>query len=161
MKSRILTLCWFPFVCLSVRTPLSFCILIVRFSKFFFVWKVWHERPNFYTFCPSVCPSVHSVHLSFCVLIVRFSKLFFFVWKVWHQRPKFYTFCPSVYASVCSLSFYVLTVRFNFFCLKGITSETFFYTFGPSVRTPFTFRSNNQIFKNKKKNQESRLYYFF
>ena len=96
---------WFPSVCLSVRTPLSFFVLTIRFSKFVFVWKVWNQRPNFYTFCPSVClfirPFMHpSVPFNFTFLPSDF-KNYFFVWKELHQRPFFYIFCPSVRPFIC------------------------------------------------------------
>ena len=55
-------LLYFLFVCPFV--PLfNFCSY--RPILIFYVWKVSHQRPNFYNFCPSVCPFIRpSIYLS-------------------------------------------------------------------------------------------------
>ena len=70
----------------SVRTPFQFSFLPSDFQNSFFVWKVWHERPNFYTFCPSVCLSVRlSIRLFRTSFILRsyrpILKILFFCLK--------------------------------------------------------------------------------
>ena len=42
----------------SVRTPFQFSFLPSDFQNSFFVWKVSHQRPNFYNFRPFIRPSV-------------------------------------------------------------------------------------------------------
>ena len=86
MESRVLTSWWCPSVCPSVF-PFHFAFLLSDFQNSFFVWKVWHERLNFYTFCPSVRPFIRPfVHPSvryifhFAFLLSDFQNSFF-VWR--------------------------------------------------------------------------------
>ena len=170
---------WCPSVCLSFRTPFippfPFGFLPSDFQNSFFVWKVSHERPYFYTFCPSVRAFIRLfVHPS-VTYIFHFPFLpsdfqnYFFVWKVWHERPNFFTFCPSVcpsvYTSVCPsvryvhLPLSVITVRifkilflFEMYYMRDQTVIIFVrlsvrLSFHPSVRTPSSFRYYSPIFK--------------
>ena len=43
---------YFLSVRLSVRTPFQFSFLPFNFQNSFFVWKLSHQRPNFYNSCP-------------------------------------------------------------------------------------------------------------
>ena len=146
MESRVLTSRWFPSVCLSVRT--------VRFLTFF--CEVWHQRPFFYNFCPParpfICSSVCPYPFSISFLPSDFSNSVF-VWKVWHQRPNFYNFCLSVRSFIRRpVPYSTFNFRsipfFNFRSNRQISEIVFVRLSVP----PSTFRSNNQIFKKKKKN---------
>ena len=140
-----------PFIHPSVPYIFHFAFLLSDFQNSFFVWKVWHQRPKFYTFCPSVRPFMRpSVPFHFTFLPSDL-KILFCLKGIASETFLLYflSFCPYPF------TIFVLTVRFSkiFFVWKVWHQRPNFYNFCPPVRPavpyyPFNFRSNRPIKKN-------------
>ena len=112
-------LLYFLSVCLSVRPsvcpyPFSILFLPPDFQNSFFVWKVWHQRHNFYNFCPSVHPFICPYPFSISFLPFDFQNSFLFERYQTHIRDLalyFLSVCPCVYLSGRSVLLFQFPVR--------------------------------------------------
>ena len=139
----------------SVHTPIPKSFLSVRFSKFFFCWKVMISE-TYLLYFSSVRPYLRTdrqTKSSVCVKCRSFSPILkiLFCRKGMTPDTLFFIHCVRLslqFSARLSVRFSfhisleglfwlptVLTVRFSkfFFCLKGMTPDTYIYTLCPFV----------------------------